>query len=74
MFVGRKEEINLLKEQYKNKKSSILLYGKRRVGKTTLLKESFKYFDKNCNDLITSSFISSLLFSKFNELYLIYYC
>ena len=45
MFVGRKEEINLLKEQYKNKKSSILLYGKRRVGKTTLLKESFKYFD-----------------------------
>ena len=39
MFVGRKEEINLL-SQYLSNNSATLVYGLRRVGKTSLIKET----------------------------------
>ncbi|MCK4432628.1 MAG: ATP-binding protein, partial [Methanomicrobia archaeon] len=46
MFVDRKHEIDLLNKIYeKGKAELILLYGRRRVGKTRLLKEFIK--DKN---------------------------
>jgi len=45
MFVGRKEELELLKGEYLKNKSSILLFGKRRVGKTTLIKQSLNFFE-----------------------------
>ena len=46
MFIDRKQEINLLNEIYKKEKAElILLYGRRRVGKTRILKEFIK--DKN---------------------------
>ena len=46
MFIDRKAEIDLLNEIYKKEKAElILLYGRRRVGKTRLLKEFIK--DKN---------------------------
>lgn len=45
MFIGREKELALLTNQYNKTGTAILLYGKRRVGKTTLIKESFKYFD-----------------------------
>ncbi len=45
MFYGRKKEINLIKNVFKENNNAILIYGKRRVGKTTLIKESIKEYD-----------------------------
>ena len=42
MFVGRSGELQLLLEAFKEKRSATLLYGKRRVGKTTLIKEALE--------------------------------
>lgn len=42
-FIGRKEELLALKEKYKSKtKELIIIYGRRRLGKTFLIKESLK--------------------------------
>ena len=38
MFVGRSGELRLLLDAFKEERSATLLYGKRRVGKTTLIK------------------------------------
>lgn len=47
MFVGRQVELKELNTELTNcsKKSAILIYGKRRVGKSTLIKQTAKYFD-----------------------------
>lgn len=46
MFIGREKELHFLEERYKSKKSElIVLYGRRRIGKTELLKQFIK--DKN---------------------------
>jgi hypothetical protein len=46
MFIDRKQELTLLNKIYKSGKAElILLYGRRRIGKTRLLKEFIK--DKN---------------------------
>ena len=43
MFIGRENELNYLDSQYRNTESSlILLYGRRRVGKTALIEEFIK--------------------------------
>lgn len=43
MFIGRNEEINEIKEALDSLKfESIILYGRRRVGKTEIIKESIK--------------------------------
>lgn len=42
MFVGRSSELQLLMDAFKEQRSATLLYGKRRVGKTTLIKEALK--------------------------------
>ncbi|MCA6422015.1 MAG: ATP-binding protein, partial [Flavobacterium sp.] len=42
-MIGREDEITLLKEKYASEKSEfIALYGRRRVGKTYLVRETFK--------------------------------
>lgn len=47
MFVGRKKELEVLYEELNKNKSSVLVYGKRKVGKTTLINEAAKkYKDK----------------------------
>mgnify|MGYP004451140029 FL=1 len=46
MFLGRDKELVSIKEQLlSNKKTAILVYGKRRVGKSTLIAEASKNFD-----------------------------
>ena len=46
MFIGRTKELNELKtELLSTKKSAVLVYGKRRVGKSTLIKEASKVFE-----------------------------
>src|SRR5690554_7401137 len=43
MFIGRKEELNVLKEIYNKKTFEFgIVHGRRRVGKTSLLLESVK--------------------------------
>lgn len=46
MFVGREKELKQLQKALgQNKKDIILIYGKRRVGKTTLIKKASESFD-----------------------------
>ena len=45
MFVARKSELEQLRSFYCENGSAALVYGKRRVGKTSLIRESFPYFD-----------------------------
>lgn len=42
MFLGRKEELNLLEKEYRNDNSFCCVYGTRRIGKTSLLQEFTK--------------------------------
>jgi len=43
VFVNRKEELNLLEKLFqKNDAQLIIVYGRRRIGKTELLKQSVK--------------------------------
>lgn len=41
-FIGRKEELGKLEAEYQRDGSFVVVYGKRRVGKTTLIKEFIK--------------------------------
>lgn len=41
-FIGRKSELNKLNEEYNRNSSFVVIYGRRRVGKTTLIKEFLK--------------------------------
>ncbi len=47
MFVGRQKELSALTAELSNweKRTAVLVYGKRRVGKSTLIKEAAKAFD-----------------------------
>lgn len=47
MFIGRENELSELTNEIRNpdKKSAVLIYGKRRVGKSTLIKEASRSFD-----------------------------
>ncbi len=45
MFIAREKEVRLLQEQYNSEQASaMLVYGKRRVGKSTLILEAAKEF------------------------------
>ena len=41
-FIGRKNELETLNREYKKQSSFVVVYGRRRVGKTTLIKEFIK--------------------------------
>ena len=47
MFIGRQKELNALTRELTSwkKRTAVLVYGKRRVGKSTLIKEAAKSFD-----------------------------
>ena len=47
MFIGRQKELNQLTQELSDwkRKTAVLRYGKRRVGKSTLIKEAAKGFD-----------------------------
>ena len=40
MFIGRTQELNDLQKAIKKVNSATMIYGKRRIGKTTLAKEA----------------------------------
>jgi AAA+ ATPase superfamily predicted ATPase len=55
MFSDRKDEMNLLRQHYKltqEKSQLLVIYGRRRVGKTTLVKEFLKEKFGNPNDFL----------------------
>ena len=39
MFVGREKELAILNKTLKKSGNAVLIYGKRKVGKTTLIKK-----------------------------------
>lgn len=41
-FINRKREMQTLENEYNKSKSLVVLYGRRRTGKTTLIKEFIK--------------------------------
>ena len=41
-FIDREKELESLNKEYKKKNSFVVLYGRRRVRKTTLIKEFIK--------------------------------
>lgn len=45
MFVGRKNELKTIRDAIAKGKKSLLVYGKRKVGKTTLVLEASKAYD-----------------------------
>ena len=75
MFYGRKEELTLLQEAYSNNIfESIVIYGRRRIGKSELIKESYKDLDckkiyyecKKASEEFNVSAISDKLVDVFN--------
>ena len=41
-FINREKEMETLGREYKKENSFVVIYGRRRVGKTTLIKEFIK--------------------------------
>ncbi len=74
MFVGRKEELNYLEEKYQSSHAEFLvLYGRRRIGKTELLREFSKdkkhvfYSGHQITDLMQLNRITPILTGHFGQ-------
>ena len=74
-FIGRVNEINTLKELYNSDSfESILIYGRKRLGKSELIKESFKNFEgvkiyfecQKASELYNIQSLSEILATAFN--------
>ena len=46
-FIGRTKELSDLKQEYNNKHSFDVIYGRRRIGKTALIQEFIKGIAKH---------------------------
>jgi AAA+ ATPase superfamily predicted ATPase len=73
MFVGREKEIKLLESRYsENKFNLFIVYGRRRVGKTTLLKkfcenkEALFFVGEENNDKLSLKRFSELILKHYN--------
>lgn len=71
MFIGREQELRFLREKYEDKKGQlIVLYGRRRVGKTETLREFCKdkphifYSCTQCTDKVQLSRFSKTLLKE----------
>ena len=74
MFIGRENELNELNMLYEQDRFHLfVLYGRRRVGKTTLLNEFCKnkdvifYSAEQSNNKLNLEKFSSLVFQFYNE-------
>lgn len=79
MFIGRKEELRLLKEKYSSSHfEMIAVLGRRRIGKSMLIHESQKDFDGlviscQCSDIgykTNLKYIEEIIKKTFNQKYL----
>jgi AAA+ ATPase superfamily predicted ATPase len=73
MFIGRESELRLLENRYtENKFNLFIVYGRKRVGKTTLLKEfcsgkkSIFFVGEENNDKLSLKRFSELVFKHYN--------
>ena len=73
MFVGRKDELDKLNQLYKrNEFQMVVIYGRRRIGKTTLINEFVKnkkaifFSAEEANDVLNLETISNRIFDVFN--------
>jgi len=73
MFVGRERELNLLNKLYhKNNFQMVVMYGRRRIGKTTLIKKFIEdkpaifFVAQEANDKLNLELFSKQVFSFFN--------
>ena len=64
-FIDRKREMSTLEKEYNREKSFVVLYGRRRTGKTTLIKEFIK--DKNTFYFFADKQIESLQINRFKS-------
>lgn len=64
-FINRKREMATLEKEYTREKSFVVLYGRRRTGKTTLIKEFIK--DKNAFYFFADKQNESLQISRFKK-------
>ncbi len=62
-FIGRKSELERLEAEYLNDSSMVVIYGRRRVGKTTLIKEFIK--NKNAFYYLASKEVEPLCMKRF---------
>ena len=74
MFTGRKKELDAMNSLYRqNKFQLFVLYGRRRVGKTTLLKEFCKgkenifFSAEQSNEKLNLEKFSNMVFEHFGE-------
>ena len=66
-FLGRKSELETLEREYNKKNSTfVVIYGRRRVGKTTLIKEFIK--DKTAFYFLATKEIESLSMKRFGKI------
>ncbi len=64
-FIGRKPELDRLESEYKKDSSMVVIYGRRRVGKTTLIKEFIK--GKNAFYYLASKEVEPLCRKRFSS-------
>lgn len=65
IFLGRNSELRILEKEYNRKSSFVVIYGRRRVGKTTLIKEFIK--DKNALYFLASEEGNRQNLNKFTQ-------
>jgi len=67
MFIGRKDELKILEDLYNsNQFEMLLMYGRRRIGKTTLLSKFSE--DKNSVFFVAGEMNEKLLLEKFAKI------
>ncbi len=64
-FIGRKSELSRLESEYQKDSSMVVIYGRRRVGKTTLIKEFIK--GKNAFYYLASKEVEPLCRKRFSN-------
>ena len=52
MFYHRQKEIGTIRSFFTDRKHALLVYGKRRVGKTTLINKALEDLERNSDALI----------------------
>ena len=65
-FLGREKELKALEQEYERDSSFVIIYGRRRVGKTTLIKNFIK--DKTAFYFLATKEIENLSLKRFGKL------
>lgn len=75
-FINRKREMATLEKEYNKEKSFVVLYGRRRTGKTTLIKEfiknknAFYFFADKQNEILQINRFKNQLAEYFKDEFL----